>query len=74
MSTLNSIKNCNCRHFFPGGSNMDENIARMMEHLQIPAMRLALIAEYKRLKEIFKPLIDEFDEDQEKIKSKEVTG
>jgi transcriptional regulator with XRE-family HTH domain len=52
---------------------MDENIVRMMEHLQIPAMRLALMAEYNRLQVIFKPIIDEFDECREKIKNKEFT-
>jgi len=49
------------------------SVPGMLEHLQIPAMRLALTAEYQRLKKIFKPLIEEFEENRNKQLNEEGT-
>ena len=53
----------------PRGKN-ERDLELMLEHLQIPTMKLAILAEYHRLKNIFKPLVDEFEELKEKNERK----
>ena len=46
----------------------DLDLQHMLEHLQIPTMKLSIMAEYHRLKQVFKPLIDEFEQLRENNK------
>jgi len=46
----------------------DPDLQHMLEHLQIPTMKMAIIAEYHRLKQVFKPLVDEFERYRENNK------
>jgi len=50
------------------GIFMDEETREMIDNLRIPAVRLSMMAEYNRVKKIFKPLIDEFNEEGKNLK------
>jgi len=58
--------------YFTAHNKKDEELHDMLEHLHIPSMKRAIIAEYQRLKNTFKPLIDEFDQSREYQKRRTV--
>jgi transcriptional regulator with XRE-family HTH domain len=49
--------------------SVEVEVIKMIEHMRIPTVKLALMAEYSRLKQIFKPIIDQFEE-QKNVKVK----
>jgi transcriptional regulator with XRE-family HTH domain len=53
------------------GFPLDEDLLKMIEHFQIPTIKLAMMAEYKRIKKVFEPLILEYENSK---KRKEQAG
>jgi transcriptional regulator with XRE-family HTH domain len=43
------------------GFPLDDDLLKMIEHFRIPAIKLAMMAEYRRIKEVFEPLILEYE-------------
>ncbi|MGD2093033.1 MAG: helix-turn-helix domain-containing protein [Candidatus Aminicenantes bacterium] len=41
--------------------SLDDDLLQMMEHFRIPAIKLAVMAEYRRIKKVFEPLILEYE-------------
>jgi transcriptional regulator with XRE-family HTH domain len=82
---VSKVHNVNLRYLFHGegkmfenegdsirieGGFIDDEIKDMIEKFQIPALRLSIMGEYNKFKKIFKPLIDEFDAEQNSLKEK----
>jgi transcriptional regulator with XRE-family HTH domain len=52
-----------------GGSGKqegDNDVAEMIEYMSIPVIKLAVMAEYERLKRVFEPLIREYRDSRKK--------
>jgi transcriptional regulator with XRE-family HTH domain len=58
--------------YYSTNGDRDIDIHGLLDHLRIPAVKLSIMAEYYRLKNIFKPLIDEFDQYRENQKKNNV--
>ncbi|UCH96062.1 MAG: helix-turn-helix transcriptional regulator [Candidatus Aminicenantes bacterium] len=41
---------------------LDDDVLQMVEHLQIPAIKLLILAEYDRIKKVFEPLIKDYED------------
>lgn len=64
------------KYNYPGqlGFPLDEDLIKMMEHFQIPTIKLAVMAEYQRLKKVFEPLILEYENNKKTKDHAEDTG
>ena len=49
-----------------GKQEGDNDTAEMIEYMSIPAIKLAVMAEYERLKRVFDPLIREYRDSRKK--------
>ena len=60
----------------PGRSGfpLDEDLLEMIEHFQVPTIKLAMMAEYQRLKKVFAPLIQEYESNQKGVEHAEDIG
>ena len=56
------------------GFPLDDDVLKMMEYFQIPAIKLAVMAEYRRIKKVFEPLILEYDNNKKTKKQTEDNG
>ena len=60
---ISRVHNVNLRYLLHGEGDMfhqelDADVKEMLNLLEIPAIRLQMMSEFKRVKEVFKPLID----------------
>jgi transcriptional regulator with XRE-family HTH domain len=70
---ISKIHNVNLRYLLHGEGRMfkgenvpkiaidDDELKEMLYYLQIPALKLSLMAQYDNFKIVFKPMIDEFE-------------
>lgn len=56
------------------GFPLDDDVLKMMEYFQIPAIKLAVMAEYRRIKKVFEPLILEYENNKKTKKKTEDDG
>ncbi len=56
------------------GFPLDEDLLEMIEHFQVPTIKLAMMAEYQRLKKVFAPLIQEYESNQKGVEHAEDIG
>jgi transcriptional regulator with XRE-family HTH domain len=56
------------------GFPLDEDLLEMIKHFQVPTIKLAMMAEYQRLKKVFAPLIQEYESNQKGVEHAEDIG
>jgi transcriptional regulator with XRE-family HTH domain len=56
------------------GFPLDEDLLEMIEHFQVPTIKLAVMAEYQRLKKVFAPLIREYESNKKAVEHVEDIG